>query len=243
MRARPLLRLAFVLAALGLGGCLQRPIGHFGEGAYYHARGHYRIRYDAGEADLLPAPWALANYTHDDAGRPLDERMGPNAELEMDTQWLSGRGRRRTFRVPRVDLVYTRPNSAIWVRTVVVPRAWQETGAASILHAWAEAATQGRAEIDPLHSRGVAEEATLAHFGEAIVDGLPAHWVELAVRNGETHRRVTWVAVRPRGHEWRWHRRHGFPMVLVFGFSSPPDEHESVRRDFEQLVARVDIHR
>lgn len=241
MRART--TILTLTIALGLGGCLSRPIGHFGEGAFYHARGHYRIRYGAGEPQLLPEPWQLANYDADADGRPTEEQMGPGSTVTLDAQWLAGRGRSHTFEVPRVDLLYRRPGAAIWVRTVVIPRAWAQATPGSILHGWAEAATQGGADIDPVHSRDPGQEATVTHYGEATVDGLPAHWVELEVHRGDTPlSRVTWVGVRPRDHQWRWHRRHGFPMMLVFGFASAPNEHESVRRDFEQLVRRVDIH-
>ncbi|MEZ4335335.1 MAG: hypothetical protein R3B82_01795 [Sandaracinaceae bacterium] len=240
MRAR--LTVTIALAALGLAGCFSRPIGHFGDGAYYHARGHYRIRYGAGEARLLPEPWRLVNYDADDEGRPTDERTGPGSELTLDAQWLAGRGRSHPFQVPRVDLLYQRPGAAIWVRSVPIPRAWGDAPVRSILHGWAEAAADGRAELDPQHTLSSDQEASVTHYGEATVDGLPAHWVELAVRRPDaTEQRVTWVALRPRHHQWRWHRRHAFPMLVVFGFASSANEHESVRQDFEQLVRRVDI--
>lgn len=236
---RHLHHIAIVVAALASGACHHRPIGHFGDGAFYHSHGHYRIRYGDGP-DLLSERWELTNYTTDAAGRPDREIR---RDLTLDSSRVAGRGRSRPFRVPAADLVYRqRDGSAeIWARTLVLPAAWDgdHASTASVLHGWARVLADGHDEAGPPNAN--LQGAILANFGEAVIDGLPAHWVELDVVRDDHLERVTLVGVRPGGHRWRWGRRRSVPMLLVFGFSSTPGAHDEVRRDFERFVARVDI--
>lgn len=220
----------FALALAAAAGCGHRPIGHFGEGAFYHARRHYRIRYAAPDA-LLSERWEVANYRRDDAGRPTEEDLEASGRRTLDTQWLVGRGASRRFEVPTYDLVLRQRagTGRIWVRTLVLPRAWATARPDVILHAWAA-------------SEDVGAPSAVTYYGDATVDGRPAHWVELDhPSRADVRERTTVVAVRPGGHEYRWRRRHQFPMILLFGYTSSPDDHDAVRRDFEALVQRVDI--
>ena len=97
------------------------------------------------------------------------------------------------------------------------------------------------ATIDPLARKLADEDVRSTHFGDAQVDGRPASWVEVEIARGAIAERVTLVAVRTEGRVWQARRRLRFPTLLVFGFSSAPEDHESVRHDFERLVARVDL--
>ncbi|MCB9592066.1 MAG: hypothetical protein H6719_04980 [Sandaracinaceae bacterium] len=233
--------LAIALAALASGCASRRPIGHFGDGAFYHTRGHYRIRYGSAPTRLLPDGWRLTNYDHGDDGAPTAEHVD---EVEIDASMLMGRGRAQGIRVPKIDLLYQQEDGdgEIWVRTMVLPAGWEQASAEQVLQTWASSVEQGHLTVDPL-GRMPAGHATLTHWGSAVVDGEAAHWVELDVNRGGVDQRVTVVGVRPGHHHWRRGRRQRFPMLLMFGYVSSPDEHEAVRHDFEQLVRRVDIGR
>jgi hypothetical protein len=75
-----------------------------------------------------------------------------------------------------------------------------------------------------------------------VVDGSPAHFAtfDLVPLDDGPVERVTVVVTRPRGHRWRY-RRWSFPMLLVFGYASPPARHARYREDFAGLVSRVDV--
>ena len=229
--------------ALATVGCQRAEIGHFGDGAFYHSRGHYRIRYAPDGERLLPSQWTLTSYAHDSDGRPTEAVPDAHGYDALDTAWLAGRGRSRMIEVPKVDLHFRDDSSRseIWVRTMVIPRDWDSAPVEAVMHTAVAAISDGSIPMDPLGRRFAPSSTMIRNYGAAEVDGRRAHWVELDVMRGRVVQRVTLVGMRPGDHQWQWRRRHRYPMMLVFGFSSPAEEHESVRRDFAQMVRRVDI--
>ncbi len=235
---RPLLLIGLALITLG---CHRRTIGHFGDGAFYHARGHYRVRYEPNAQRLLPSRWHLTNYAHDDDGRPTFARPEVHGFDRLETGWLGGRGR-LTFAIPRVDLHYRdeRGDAEIWARTMVIPRAWESVPTEPLMHTIVAALVDPSAPMDPLGRRFQPTQLIVRRSGDARVDGRPAYWIELDVTRGLVEQRVTVVGMHI-SQPWQV-RRHGrFPMMVVFGFASAPEEHESVRRDFAHFVSRVDL--
>lgn len=240
------------LLALGLGvvGCNRPTIGHFGDGAYYHTRGHYRIRYAGDSPALLPSTrWRLTNYARDDeTGQPTHAEPQRYGYARYDVAWLTGQPRlaRHSFNVPAIDLHYAarQGNGEIWVRTMVLPAAWRGASAGEALHGALQAVGDRQLPLDPMGHRFAPSSTRLVTYGPATIDAQDGHYAELEVERGTGDRqRVTLVALRPGDHEYRWHRRHHFPMMVVFGCASAPEDHARVRADLERLVERVDIRR
>jgi len=242
--------LALLGLVVGAVGCNQPTVGHFGDGAYYHTRGHYRIRYAGDDPELLPPTrWRLTNYGRDEeTGQPTHAEPGHYGYSRYDVAWLTGQPRlsRHSFSVPTVDLHYAAREGSgeIWVRTMVLPTAWRNASAGEALHGALQAVGNTQLPLDPLGHRFAPSSTRITSYGPATIDERQGHYTELEVEGaGGDTQRVTLVALRPGGHEYRWHRRHHFPMMVVFGCASAPGDHARVRADLERLVRRVDIRR
>lgn len=252
MIRRPPLAALVALAALTglLGGCKgPRDVGHFSRDAFYHSRDHYRIRYlDDGERRLLPQRWSLANFEHDDDGRPTTARQG-------SAYWTGyavehPRTGTREVRAERIDLRYQHEDGigAIWARTVPTSETWREAPLDAILRDAVRGMASDRPRGLDLVGHPVAQgdrtAVEVVGQGDAVVDGLPARWATFDLANLRTDvvDRYSVVVVRPPATRWRY-RRWSFPMLLILGYASPPGQHAALRPSFESFVRRVDVAR
>lgn len=248
--------LTVLVIVVALAGCGRRHIGHFGEGAFYHVHDHYRIRYDQPEDPrLMSAPWVLENYLHDGDGNPTvardDERFFAWYQAQGE-----GRPRGRPVRVPRVDLLFRRGSTPahVWVRSLPLDDAWAGKSLSSIVADALHALSTGEPAPDLFGRPGPSRRDLAIRVlsrGPAVVDGRAA-WsatFDLGTRRPpiETEdvptmrERVTLVLVDS-GSTISIGGR-AFPIVLVAGCSSRPDdaEHDARRAELAALVRRVDL--
>lgn len=246
-----LLALAF---ALGLGGCIRpRPVGHFGENAFYLTRAHYRVRYEsAPERTLLSQPWRLASYEIDPNGRPVGARQDARFWMTYDQHELLAAGRPRPIVAERFDLYFEHEDgrAVMWARTIPIRRAWQYEPASNLIRAGVLGIDRRSGPVPDLLGLGTLEHVELASEPEvrpARVDATraEAYTFDLARGPDPAHLRlwrVTVVALRSNGAMWRVGRRP-LPSLIVLGYASAPQDHDAHRAAFESLVRRVDLAR
>jgi hypothetical protein len=242
--------------ALGCGSLPQ--VGVFEPDAFYHSRGHYRVRHYVASYRRDPMPtadWSLENFLEGPNG-PAQASPSPRFWTQYRLE-LDGRTQRPT-RAELFDLrfVHRRDGTVLWSRSVPLPSTRGQTSLEVLARDYVELAASGSAiEVDfsgPTEARVRRFGPRMLYEGPAQVDGQPAYYV--VFEHVDLDRReaapdavgdiVTLVFVRPHlpwragitsGHEW--------PMVLVFGYASRPERHAEHREAFEGLVSRVDLRR
>ena len=268
MRARVSIVLAALLSlpAVGCGG---NPVGFFREDAFYHLRGHYRIRYEPASGSeprqLLPAEhWTLENFVHDGQGSPL--RVSQSEQFWTVYSLDLGGSRPQRVRAELYDLrfVHRDDGTVLFARTVPLPQTQDQTSLQVLARDYVERTASGSAmtvdfSTQPSGGASAAEARArrfgprMLHEGPAEVDGQPAYYVvfehiDLDRREAEPDARgeiITLVFVRPGTMRWRSGVIEGseWPMVLMFGYASRPEHHEEHRAALESLIRRVDLRR
>lgn len=251
MSARGIRCALLALAALASGCIHPRAMGHFGEGAFYMSRGHYRVRYMNAEARrLLPSGWTLESYRFDDDGRPIDGRRDARFTSAYDARTFSPGGRPRVFAAPRFDLWFRHEDGkgAIWARTMPLTPAWSQLRPIQLAHAGVYG-RDGRWGPSPdlLGLEPVAHRITAVHRERpARVDGQPAYAMtfDVAVRTVEgahTSRTTIVVVAPPRALFVERRARVRARAAVVFGCTSAAEHHDQALADLERLVRRVDF--
>lgn len=246
MRARAIMGSALLLALAS--GCMTpRAIGHFGEGAFYLTRGHYRVRYVSGEEQrLLPPDWTLESYLFDEQGHPIEGRSDPSFVSGYDGAALVPDGRSRPFTAERFDLWFRREDgrSAIWARTVPLGPRWSGLEPVHVAHAGVYG-RDGRWGPVPDLIGGGALIHRVVEERPARVDGRPAYAMtfDLAPNIEQPEpARITFVVVAPPEVLFIERRaRVRVRAAIVFGCSSPSEQHDEVVAELESLVRRVDL--
>jgi hypothetical protein len=242
------LAIALLAACLALvGGCKRATdVGHFGNGAFYHARDHYRVRYLEGadrERGLLPSAWRIANFTLE---RGVPSTAAHGDENYAVYQLPNRNGRRVATRAAAFDLRYQHwDRSVIWARTLPAEPEAEHASSAALLDSYVRSAAAQPADTQMglgFFVQGMPEWRFLRR-GPATVDGRSGAHATLDVRRagGSQVSRITLVIVRSE-HVFRA-RAGTFPMFVVFGLASPPDRHRDHLADLESLVSRVDLAR
>jgi hypothetical protein len=249
--------LILLIALFAGSGCRGNPVGVFNDDAFYHARGHYRVRYEDRRARaILPrSEWTLENFVHDGLGRPshisMEERYWTYLTIQVE-----GRSHELT-RIEAFDLrfVHRRDETVMWARTVPHSSIRSDTDLQVLTRDYVDRAASGSAltvNFDPeANVRARRFGARVLHEGPARVDDRAAYYVifehvDLDRQEAEASARgelVTLVFVRPDPVMWRSRVREGLtvPMVLIFGYASRPERHEAHRTEFESFVGRVDF--
>lgn len=250
IRARTL---ALVTLAALAGGCIQpRAIGHFGEGAFYLTRGHYRVRYGSEDAPrLLSEQWRLESYRFDAQGHPIEGSRAARFLSTYDAHALSPTLRARRSHplvMERYDLWFGHRDGrgAIWARSAPLASRWSGMDPLHLAHAGVYG-IDGRWGPPPdLVGLGAPTHVLVGVLRErpARVDGHPAYAMtfDLVPRAdpGAAPSRTTLVVVQPPSAVFA-ERRVRARMAVVFGCTSPPERHEEVVAELEQLVRRVDF--
>jgi hypothetical protein len=237
-------RIALVLAALALAGCLARaPIGRFDHDAFYHVRDHYRVRYVGNDRaqGVLPRGWRLDNFALDPEGEPVRALTGLEHRVFYSLA-QPGRRRSRMYEVERYDLHFVREGGGeMFARTVPVGASNRDYGLRALMRGsvspgalMSDSNVLGRESIAGAYVEPLRE-------GWAQVDARNAYFVTFDLRAPSgVAERVTIVGLEAR--PWNMGRgRLRFPILLVFGYASPPAMHDALRPDFESFVRRVDI--
>lgn len=244
--------LALLVLASSLGGCMRpRPVGHFGENAFYLSRAHYRVRYLEGRA-LAPGDWRLSSYEFDGDGRPIRARHDSRFWTTYDQSELLGASRRRLVVAERFDLFFEHEDgrSVMWARTIPIRKLWDREPAWRLLRAGVFGLDGRGGPVPDLFGVSPSERRALGGEPEvrpARVDGQRTHAYTFDLLRGEgsaTARlwRVTVVGLRTFRPTWAIGRRR-LDSLIVLGYATPPDAHEEHRPAFEGLVRRVDLRR
>ena len=241
------------LAALTT-GCIQpRAVGHFGDGAFYLTRGHYRVRYaSAGAPRLLADAWRLESYRFDERGHPIEASRDPRFLHTYDAQALVPTlrpGRHQGALVmERYDLWFRHEEGrgAIWARSAPLAHRWSGMDPIHLAHAGVYG-MDGRWGPPPdLIGLGMPTHFLVGVHRERLarVDGQSAYTMtfDLVPRAdpGARPSRTTIIVVQPPSAIFA-ERRVRARMAVVFGCTSPPERHDEVLADLEQLVRRVDF--
>ncbi len=238
-----------VFASVIASGCLPgRPMGHFGERAFYHTRDHYRVRYLAADSPrLLPPSWTLETYEHDARGRPT----APSSDPRFYADYRIDHPRRRNvryMRAERFDLRFVEEDgSAMWSRTMYLHGAWLKVPLARLLAAGVSPMEFERLpmpDLLDLRERRQESRTRLVEEGPVRVDGQEAYFLTFDLETHESRgsvvvSRVTLVGVVP-PHGARWQRRE-LPSLVLFAYTTPPASHDEHRAAFESFVSRVDL--
>ncbi len=255
MTHRSTLRAATALALLalasGAAGCMRpRPVGHFGENAFYLSRAHYRIRYLDGRA-LAPSDWRLTSYELDDDGRPVGARQDARFWTTYDQAELLGASRTRPVVAERFDLFFEHEDgrSVMWARTIPIRRIWEREPAWRLLRAGVLGVDARSGPVPDLIGIGASEPRALGGEPEvrpARVDGQRTHAYTFDLVRGAPPAarlwRVTVVGLRTFRPTWAIGRRR-LDSFIVLGYATPPDAHDEHRPAFESLVRRLDLRR
>lgn len=253
--------IAIASIALLVAGCRGNIVGTFADGAFYHVRGHYRVRYAAAGAGrhalLSQSDWTLENFVEDRRGMPA--HVSPSDRFWTDYSLDAGGRRPARVRAELYDLrfVHRRDGTVLWARTVPLSRTDEDTRLQVIARDYVERAASGSAMTVSLSSAPEARARRfgprILHEGPAQIDRSPAYYVmfehiDLDRREaepGSVGEIFTLVFVRPGATRWRSGVYGGaeWPMLLIFGYASRPEHHETHRADLESLLSRVDIRR
>lgn len=253
---------ALALAMLATcSGCFSRHrAGWWSDDAFYTSRQHYRVRYSdpAGADRLVLAPgWRLDNFRLDGRGRPLEALASGETVLHVDRD-SDGRIDLRT-RQPRYELHFQHleHDAVIWSHTGPLERIDAERSLESMLRivvdAFAEeSARVGKGELaDATRRRGVRiVEEGAASFQSSAGEPVQARGVVFEVVDLDMAGPdavlglVELLIARPRD-TWSPGGGPGSPqdppMVVFFGFAARADEFPTLRRDFHDLLGRVDF--
>lgn len=252
MSTRASILCLLTLAALATGCMRPRAIGHFGDGAFYLTRGHYRVRYVSEDAPrLLSDAWRLESYRFDERGHPIEGSRDERFLSTYDEQALSPAYRSRRSRplvMERYDLWFEHEDGrgAIWARSAPLAHRWSGMDPVHLAHAGVYG-IDGRWGPPPdLVGLGSPTHFLVGVHRErpARVDGHSAYTMtfDLVPRAnpGAQPSRTTIVVVQPPSAVLA-ERRLRARMAVVFGCTSAPEAHEEIVADLERLVRRVDF--
>jgi hypothetical protein len=257
MIVRPISLLILIILAIGCSSA--NNVGAFEDDAFYHVRGHYRVRYEGAGAErraLLPTnDWTLENFEMDVGGGPA--RVSRSSRFWTEYALDVGSSRPHRVRAELFDLrfVHRRDGTVLWARTLPLSHTSEETSLEVLARDYVERAASGSAmtvDFSPTpaaHARRFGPR--ILHEGRAEIDGQPAYFiifehVDLDRREAEPDSRgeiFTLVFTRPGPTRWLAgvHVGSEWPMVLVFGYASRPEHHASHRATLESLLGRVDV--
>lgn len=249
--------LSLVLSMLAVSGCKRIAVGYFGDAAFYHLRGHYRVRYLPGEPmRLLPAGWELDNFATDGEGRPtvalLHERFWTDLSIETDVN------RKVPARAEAVDLrfVHQRDGAVIFTRTLPLPSTADGRDLQVLARDFVDRTSGGSYSLVSVLGEPAVREQRFAprvlREGPATVNGQPAYYTRFELvdvdraqaAGGAPGEMLTLVFIRPGNHVWRSgvDSRLELPMVLVAGLASRPERHDEHRDAFAAFVSRIDVN-
>lgn len=250
-------RVAILVAALGLfAGCRAREVGHFGEGAFYHVRDHYRVRYGT-EGDparaLLPAEWRIDNYQVDGNGRPTLARRARRFRIDYTIEHASGH-RVRVRGVELFDLRYTnrRDGAVIFARTLPLSTSAADRELEGLMRDYVDRASGGSYVAVSLLGRPAVLEQRWAprvlREGPAVVSGQPGYYATVEMVDVDRHRvdpssrgeTITLVMMRPGHHRWRA-GESALPMLVLFGLATRPEHHDEHLEQLRSFISRVDV--
>ncbi|MFO0685914.1 MAG: hypothetical protein U0234_27895 [Sandaracinus sp.] len=252
---------SIVLAGLFLAGCHHATrVGAFGDDAFYLVRDHYRIDYVDGRRDVMSDAWTLENFQLTESGVG-DAKWTPEytRSLHLDEN-DDGRSERAQV-VERYDLRYSHRSDGtlLFAQTTPVPSRAADRDLEVVAHDFVDR-VGGASYFEVDWSAQVVtarrNATVLREEGPVTVDGVPGYWVTFdivsldqreadASHQGE---RVTIVLARPMA---RWtpsvrpyspDAQDGWPMLVMFGYASRVEHHDTHRAEFEDLLRRIDFH-
>ncbi len=205
--------IVIALVAHCVAGCRGNNVGVFAEDAFYHVRGHYRVRYPHAGAPrraLLPtAAWTLENFLDDERGLP--SRVSPSSRFWTVYSLETGGSRPVRVRAELFDLrfVHRRDGTVLWARSVPLPSTQEQTSLQVVARDYVVRAASGSAmtvDFSPApEARARRFGPRVLHEGRARVDGQEAYFmifehIDLDRREAEPDARgeiFTLVFVRP----------------------------------------------
>lgn len=259
---------ATILGGVVLLACASPMTGILSPEGYKHNTYNYEIETLAGSERLLPREWMIDNMYQRQSSRG-EPRFAPKGGRHYKTRYwfdLDGDGEDDIYEdVHAYDLRYVHRVSSgvIWVRTVPIARNKRDKDLRvlakeyvdGVAGAGYELVSYGRVEERRFAAEILGRRAgTVAEKPAFAVDFAVANIDEVQVREGARRTRVRLVVIRSgfeaiRGRNSRpvvkklGGETHGvrFPVLLMMGFASQPEDYDNGVRDFDTLVARLSI--
>ncbi len=252
-------RLTFSLCLI-LGACSPRQTGALTPDGYKHAKYDYAVQPLAGTPSLLPEDWAIDNLYVGRGGDLEAKDSGDyTTKYRLDT---NGDGKTDVTRKEYTyDLRYVHRvhSGVVWLRTVPTPEIDRDRALRVLMQDYLDRIAGGSYELvgfdEDQHIVEKRFATELLARGEGTIADVPAYAAEFAVANIDqlqvTHdarrMRVKLVLIRP-GFAYEVADRYegdnnvAFPVLLIAGFASQPEDYASGVADFDEFVSRVKLN-
>lgn len=255
MHARLTLSLCLIL-----GACSPRQTGALTPEGYKHAKYDYAVQPLEGTATLLPEEWAIDNLYVGRGGDLEAKDSGDyTTKYQLDTD---GDGtpdispKTYTYDLRYVHRVHS---GVVWLRTVPTPEIDRDRALRVLMQDYLDRIAGGSYELvgfdDERHIVEKRFATELLARGEGTIANVPAYAAEFAVANVDQlqvahdarRMRVKLVLIRP-GFAYEVADRYegdtkvDFPVLLIAGFASQPEDYASGVADFDEFVSRLQLN-
>ncbi len=238
-----------------VGGCATTP-GQFRDGAWNNEHYSYRVKYAAGDQQLMDSDWVLENFQADEGGRPTVPKEGPDYRHELE---LDADGDGKLEKVGKIDtfdirLVNRATAATLWLSTIPVSQVLADTELAVLSKEFVNAVAGAGLRVTRVGDSIEAHQQTYAtriiEEKRIDVDGFAAQRVvfekasvdQLKLDPNSRWERIAVVLMRP-GFFWAppyaTSTKQLFPVLLVAGYSGRPEVFDKGVAAFDAFLSRI----